>query len=181
MAKRIERARVEAGRFELPKKLAFLQTEKVDYVAITDRGGEYSVELGARALSKLAKARTELKALKAQIKTAATLASQALDAETAAHAQTQAALAKAERRIKALEKNAASAAPTSAKPGPQPESQAKPKTAVKVASKRPKKLVESTLEATPVAQEPIPEAKRTPVAEAAEMAAGTEPASSAGT
>ncbi|AKJ29433.1 hypothetical protein [Caldimonas brevitalea] len=107
MAKKIDRARVEAGRVELPKKLAFLTAEKVDFSSVTDKDGDWSVELPAAALQKLVKSRNELKAVKADHKKAAAQQASLVDAEKAAHEETRQALAKAERRIKALEKKLA--------------------------------------------------------------------------
>lgn len=107
MAKKIDRARIEAGRAELPKKLAFLVSEKVDFNSVTDKEGQWSVEISAGALHKLVKARGELKALKADNKKLAAQQASAADAERAAHEETRDALAKAERRIKALEKKLA--------------------------------------------------------------------------
>jgi hypothetical protein len=104
MAKKIERSRVEAGKAELPRKLEFLSTEKVDYLLVLERDGDFSVEVPAGALAKLVKSRGELKAMKAAQKQALAAATSALAAEREAHQSTHAALAKAERRIKALEK-----------------------------------------------------------------------------
>jgi len=104
MAKRIERSRIESGKVELPRKLGFLTADKVDFLSVTDRDGEFSVEMPVPALSRLVKAKTELRALKGQRKSAAVGQATALQAEKDAHAETQAALAKAERRIKSLTK-----------------------------------------------------------------------------
>lgn len=65
MAKKIERSRVEAGKAELPRKLEFLSSEKVDYLLVLERDGDFSVEVPAGALAKLVKSRGELKAMKA--------------------------------------------------------------------------------------------------------------------
>jgi hypothetical protein len=104
MTKRIERSRIESGKVELPRKLGFLTANQVDFLSVTDRNGEFSVEMPVAALSKLVKAKSELKALKAEQKSAAAGHVSALQAEKDAHAETQVALAKAERRIKALTK-----------------------------------------------------------------------------
>jgi len=104
MAKKIDRARLESGRVELPKKLAFLLTEKVDFTSVTDRDGEWSVELSASALSKLVKSKTELKAVKGDQKKLATDHAAALAAQQQRLNELQAELAKAERRLKALDK-----------------------------------------------------------------------------
>jgi hypothetical protein len=104
MTKKIERSRVEAGKAELPKKVSFLGTEKVDYLLVIDRDGDLSVEVAAAALAKLVKARGELKERKAAQKQSDAAAAAALALEKEAHLVTQAALDKAERRVKALEK-----------------------------------------------------------------------------
>jgi hypothetical protein len=104
MTKKIERSRIESGKVELPRKLGFLTTEKVDFLSVTDRDGEFSVEMPVAALSKLVKAKGELKALKSERKSDAAGHASALGTEKDAHAETRAALAKAERRIKALTK-----------------------------------------------------------------------------
>lgn len=104
MTKRIERSRIESGKVELPRKLGFLTADKVDFLSVTDRDGELSVEMPVAALSKLVKAKAELKALKGERKADAAGHVSALQAEREAHTETQAALAKAERRIKALTK-----------------------------------------------------------------------------
>jgi hypothetical protein len=126
MTKKIERSRVEAGKAELPKKVSFLSTEKVDYLLVLDREGELSVEVPAAALAKLVKARGELKLQKGAQKQADAAAAAALAAEKEAHQVTQAALAKAERRVKSLEKkleaSSAQAAPIpAAAPAPAAE------------------------------------------------------------
>lgn len=104
MTKKIERSRVEAGKAELPKKVSFLTSEKVDYLLVFDREGDLSVEVPAAALARLVKSRSELKTLKGSQKQSDAAASAALAAEKEAHQATQAALSKAERRVKALEK-----------------------------------------------------------------------------
>jgi len=112
MTKRIERNRIESGKIDLPRKLGFLTSDKVDFLSVTDRNGEFSVEMSVAALSKLVKAKGELKALKGEQKSAAAGHASALQAEKDAHAETQAALAKAERRIKALTKKLEGATPS---------------------------------------------------------------------
>ncbi|MCW7540907.1 hypothetical protein OOT46_24095 [Aquabacterium sp. A7-Y] len=107
MAKKIDRARIEAGRVELPKKLGFLIADKVEFNTVTDKDGEWTVEMSAGALQKLVKSRSELKALKAESKKAAALQAREVDAEKLAHEETRQALAKAERRIATLEKKLA--------------------------------------------------------------------------
>jgi hypothetical protein len=182
MAKRIDRSRVDAGRYELPKKLAFLQAEKVDYVAIVDRDGDFAVELGASALSKLVKARGELKAMRADGKTAAAAASQTLQAEKAAHAETQAALAQAERRIKSLQKKLDAAA----KPSAEVRASKPAKASSGVRSEADKRAAQSQSEPAPVeveraqeshglvAADPVPPTDETDLAQAARIAVGSE-------
>jgi hypothetical protein len=182
MAKRIDRTRVDAGRYELPKKLAFLQVEKVDYVAIVDRDGDLAVELGAKALSKLVKARGELKAMKAVSKTAAAAASQALQAEEASHAETQAALAQAERRIKSLQKKLDAATQSTT----EPRASKPAKAASGAVSEADERAARSQAEPAPVeverAQEshglvgadPLPATDETDLAHAARIAVGSE-------
>ncbi|HET9646145.1 MAG TPA: hypothetical protein VFP68_22955 [Burkholderiaceae bacterium] len=108
MAKRIERSRIESGRVELPRKLAFLLEQKVDFLSLTDRDGDYTVEVSADVLKKLVKAKADLKAHKTDQKRASSEQKAELDAERAAHEETRAALTKAERRVKSLEKRLAS-------------------------------------------------------------------------
>lgn len=138
MAKKIDRARIESGKVELPKKLAYLTGEKVDFLSITDKEGQWSVELSAGALQKLVKAKAELKSSKADGKKAATEQATALQAEKDAHEATRQELAKAARRIKALEKKlqpvAAAPAPVAA-PALAPVPAAAPAPAVKAAAK----------------------------------------------
>jgi hypothetical protein len=182
MAKRIERSRVDAGRYELPKKLAFLQAEKVDYVAIVDRDGDFAVELGAGALSKLVKARGELKAMKAESKTADAAASQALQSEKAAHAETQAALAQAERRIKSLQKKLDAAVKTVAdvsasKPAKAPSgavSEADEREANSQAESAPVEVERAQESHGLVAADPVPQTDETDLAKAARIAVGAE-------
>jgi len=108
VAKKIDRTRIESGKFALPKKLGFLTSEKVEFVSISEQvDGSFNVEVSTAALSKLVKARGELKTIKADNKKAAADAAKVLETEKAAHDETRAALAKAERRIKALEKKMA--------------------------------------------------------------------------
>ena len=66
MAKKIDRSRIDDGRFELPRKLRFLTESAVDYQSVTDRDGDWSVELSAGALQRLVKSKADLKALKAE-------------------------------------------------------------------------------------------------------------------
>lgn len=107
MAKKIERSRIDAGRFELPTKLAFLATEKLDYVSITDKDGVWTIEVPAVALIKLSKARADLKQSKLEHKKQLADQVAGLDAERAAHQATRDELAKLQRRTKALEKKIA--------------------------------------------------------------------------
>lgn len=104
MAKKIERSRIDAGRFELPSKLAFLSTEKVDFLSVTDRDGQWSVDVPAATLQKLAKARANLKAIKAEHTMQLSERSAGLEAERSAHQATREELGKLQRRTKALEK-----------------------------------------------------------------------------
>lgn len=133
MAKKIDRSRIEAGRFEIPKKLAFLRDDNVDYVAINDKdGGEWTVEISSSALSRLVKAKRDLKSAKGEHKTALSEQAAMTQAAEAQHAETRDALAKAERRIKALEKKLANtvAAPAAGASAPEPakSSASKPST-----------------------------------------------------
>lgn len=113
MAKRIDRSRVDSGKFELPKKLSFLTSEKVDFTALIDNDGSYDVVIPATVLAKLVKTKGELKALKAEQKQVASGHAAALEAEKTAHGNTQVALAKAERSLKKLHKRLESETPFS--------------------------------------------------------------------
>ncbi|MFN6996156.1 MAG: hypothetical protein ACK4PH_18315 [Aquincola tertiaricarbonis] len=104
MAKKIERSRIDAGRFELPTKLAFLSAEKLDFASVTDKDGQWSVEMPAAALQKLAKSRAELKLSKTEQKRLQAEHTAALEAERAAHQATRDELVKLQRRLKTLEK-----------------------------------------------------------------------------
>ncbi|SDP61609.1 hypothetical protein SAMN05216303_105339 [Rhodoferax sp. OV413] len=104
MAKKIDRARIDSGRFELPKKLAFLTSEKVDFTSITDTDGDWSVQVPAAALQRIVKTKAELKLLKASNKLTVGEHAATLAAANAAHEESQRALASATRKIKALEK-----------------------------------------------------------------------------
>ena len=157
MTKKIERSRVEAGKAELPRKVSFLSTEKVDYVLVFDRNGDLSVEVPAAALAKLVKARGELKALKGAQKQADAAAGAALALEKEAHQATQAALAKAERRIKSLEKKLEASTDKPAAPAPAaaaaaPASAPAPAANAKSASKKSAKAV--VAKKAPAAKEP---------------------------
>lgn len=110
MAKRIDKARIDAGKVQLPRKLGFLTEQKVDYLSVTDRDGEFTVELSVSALNKLVKARNDLKALKADQKTAAAGHESNLAQEREAHEATKRELASAQRKLKKL-KPAEAAAP----------------------------------------------------------------------
>ncbi|HSI50651.1 MAG TPA: hypothetical protein VLA61_20470 [Ideonella sp.] len=138
MAKKIDRSRIEAGRFELPKKLAFLAEAKVDYTSISEAEDGWRVELPATAVAALAKLKASLKSLKADGKQVATVHADALSAVTAAHEVTRKELASAQRKIKALEKKllASSATPVAAASAPAKVSEAVPAKPAKV----PKKL-----------------------------------------
>jgi hypothetical protein len=173
MAKKIDRSRVDAGRYELPKKLAFLQADKVDYVSLADKDGEFTVELSAGALSRLVKARAELKTIKSDHKTAAGEAAQALAAEKQAHDDTRAALAKAERRIKALEKKLATAAEPAQATAPQgkPAADAEATKPVKAARKGASKVGADVPDAAPKVK--APRKPQTAVAQAAKEAVHT--------
>ncbi|MCR5864187.1 hypothetical protein [Aquincola sp. J276] len=116
MAKKIDRSRIEAGRFDLPKKLAFLLEDKVDFHSIAERDGEWTVEMPASALQKLLRSKAQLKALKAEHKLATGGHAEALAAVEAEHGGTRAALSKAEQRIRALEKKLAAATATAPMP-----------------------------------------------------------------
>lgn len=118
MPKKIDRSRIEAGRFVLPNKLAFLLDDKVDFLSVAERDGEWAVELPAAALRKLVRGKTELKALKAQHKLDTGSHADALAAAEAGQGETRAALAKAEQRIRALEKKLATAAAAAGGTGP---------------------------------------------------------------
>lgn len=116
MAKKIDRSRIEAGRFALPKKLAFLLEDKVDFLSVADKDGDWTVEVQAGALQKLVRSKAQLKALKAEHKLATGGHADALAAAEAEHGGTRAALAKAEQRIRALEKKLAAATVAAAAP-----------------------------------------------------------------
>ena len=109
MAKKIDRSRIDSGRVELPKKLAFLLSEKVDFISLTDRDGDWSVELSASVLAKLVKSKAELKAVKGEQKKLVTDHAAALNAQKQVLEEMEAELAKAERRLKALDKKLAAA------------------------------------------------------------------------
>ena len=195
--KKIDRSRVDSGKVQLPKKLAFLTTEKVDYLSVTDRDGDFTVELPLAALAKLIKGRAELKALKADQKTAGKTHGDALAVEKAAHAETQSSLAKAERKVKSLTKAATPVLAPAPSPAPaasavapsKPTTPAKAKKAAKPleawpsyelklspAPKAPAEAMDSaaTVAAAPLAtsepQEPPKAVKRRAVAKAAEAA-----------
>jgi hypothetical protein len=102
MAKRIDRARIESGKVALPRSLAFLTEQKVDFLSVTERDGEYTVELSVAALRRLVKAKADLKALKADQKQAGAEHASALAVERDAHTATQRDLASALRNIKKL-------------------------------------------------------------------------------
>lgn len=124
MAKKIDRARIDSGRFELPNKLAFLASEKVDFTSITDTDGDWSVQLPAAALQRIVKTKTELKLLKASNKLTVGEHAATLATANAAHEEAQRALALATRKIKSLEKKLATTVPTPA-PAPAPAQKAK--------------------------------------------------------
>lgn len=110
MAKKILRSSIDSGRAVLPTKLAYLTNDKVDFDAVIDRDGVFSVELPAASVQKLVKARSELKANKADAKRLIAAHAAELQAEQAAHAEARQAMATAERRIKQLEKKLAAGA-----------------------------------------------------------------------
>ena len=171
MTKKIERSRVEAGKAELPKKVSFLSTEKVDYLLVFDRDGELSVEVPAAALAKLVRARGEFKALKGAQKQRDAAAAAALAAEREAHQVTQAALAKAERRVKALEKKLEASTSEPAAPTPSAAAPvAAPASAVE--EKRPLKKAKSNVGKNGAA----PKVTGAPVAVAEGAATSSEPA-----
>jgi hypothetical protein len=116
MAKRIDRSRIESGKFALPRALGFLTDQKVDFLSLTDRDGDYTVELSAAALRGLVKAKADLKAMKAGQKQTAAGHDAALATEREAHAATQRELASALRKLKKL--SPADAAAPAAKKGP---------------------------------------------------------------
>jgi hypothetical protein len=153
MTKKIERSRVEAGKADLPRKVSFLSTERVDYLLVFDRSGDLSVEVSAAALAKLVKARGELKALKGAQKQADAAAGAALASEKEAHQETQAVLAKAERRIKSLEKKLEASRDKPAAPAAvAPASAPAPAAGAKSASKKSAKAV--VAKKAPAAKEP---------------------------
>lgn len=114
-AKRTRKEQIDAGKRELPKKLSFLQEQKVDYLSIThdEASGELTVELGAAAVKALARKASELKELKAGQKELAKQAAlvpellkdreQLIELRAASDAADE-VMRKALRRIKALEK-----------------------------------------------------------------------------
>jgi hypothetical protein len=171
MTKKIERSRVEAGKAELPKKVSFLSTEKVDYLLVIDRDGELSVEVPAAALAKLVKARGEFKAVKGAQKQSEAAAAAALAAEKEAHQVTQAALVKAERRVKALEKKLEASAEKPEAPAPSAAAPAAaPASAIE--EKRPPKKAKSNVGKNGAA----PKVIGAPVAVADGAATSSEPA-----
>ncbi|MCW7541608.1 hypothetical protein OOT46_27780 [Aquabacterium sp. A7-Y] len=113
--KRIKKEQVDAGKKELPRKLAYLQEEKIDYEAVThnEDTDEWSVEMSSVAFRALARKRAELKELKAEqrdlVRQAALVPELQKDREQLAALReqseaTQSELRKALRRIKLLEK-----------------------------------------------------------------------------
>jgi len=65
--RRIKRELVDSGKKELPKKLAFLLRDNVDFLAVTHYEDEdaWTVEISAAALQSLVRKKIELKVLKA--------------------------------------------------------------------------------------------------------------------
>jgi hypothetical protein len=102
MARRIDRSRIESGKVALPRQLAFLIEQKIDFLSLIERDGEYTVELPVAALRRLAKAKADVKALKASQKQATGGHESALAAERDAHAATLRELASAMRKLKQL-------------------------------------------------------------------------------
>ena len=113
--KRIRRDQVDTGKKELPRKLEFLRELKVDFLSFAhdDETGETTVELTAATAKALARKGADLKELKASqkdlLKQAALVPALLADREQLAalhetSAATSESLRKAERRIKALEK-----------------------------------------------------------------------------
>lgn len=113
--KRTRKDQIDSGKKELPRKLAFLAEMKVDYLSVAhdEDTGEMTVELTAAAVKALARKGVDLKELKASQKDLAQQAAlvpalQADREQLAALRETSAAAAeelrKAQRRVKALEK-----------------------------------------------------------------------------
>lgn len=170
MAKKIDRSRIEAGRFDLPKKLAFLLEDKVDFNSIADRDGEWTVELPLSALQKLVRSKAQLKALKAEHKLAAGTQADAQAAAEAEHGSTRAALAKAEQRIRALEKKLAAAAAAAATAAAAPPAAAPTAPSAKPARK-PKAVPRVTYPHAAQVAAPVEEAGRADPAAPAEAPA----------
>lgn len=106
-AKNIDRSRIEQGRVVLPKKLNFLAVEKVEYLSVIDKDGEFSVVLSGPELQKLVKARQDLKAFKATMRLREKNNATEVSALKATVESLQADLAKAAKRIGTLDKRAA--------------------------------------------------------------------------
>jgi len=114
--KRIRRDQIETGKKELPRKLEFLRELKVDFLSFAhdDETGETTVEVTASAAKAMARKGVDLKELKASqkdlLKQAALVPALLADRDqlTALRetsAATSETLRKAERRIKALERD----------------------------------------------------------------------------
>jgi len=113
--KRTRKDQIDSGKKELPRKLEFLRDLKVDFLSFAhdDATGEITVELTAASVKALARKGVELKELKASqkdlIKQAALVPELLADREqlTALRetsAATNGELRRAERHVKALEK-----------------------------------------------------------------------------
>ena len=136
--RRIKRELVDSGKKELPKKLAFLLRDNVDFLAVTHYEDEdaWTVEISAAALQSLVRKKIELKVLKAGQKDLASHAAlvpqmqkelEKLQARQEKSAAKERELRKAQRQAKAQEKQAP-ATPAS------PATDSKPAKAVKASS-----------------------------------------------
>jgi hypothetical protein len=114
--KRTRKDQIDSGKKELPRELEFLSDLKVDFLSIAhdDATGEMTVELTAAAVKAMARKGVDLKELKAGqkdlVKQVALVPALLADREQlAALRETSAAaneeLRKAQRRVKALEKD----------------------------------------------------------------------------
>jgi len=113
--KRTQKDQIDAGKKELPRKLEFLRDLKVDFLSFAhdDATGEMTVELTAAAVKALARKGVDLKELKASQKDLAKQVAlvpalhadrEQLTALRESSATTDEELRKAQRRVKALEK-----------------------------------------------------------------------------
>ena len=128
--RRIKRELVDSGKKELPKKLAFLLRDNVDFLAVTHYEDEdaWTVEISAAALQSLVRKKIELKVLKAGQKDLASQAAlvpqmqkelEKLQARQEKSAAKEGELRKALRQAKAQERQSPAtpaSSPTDSKP-----------------------------------------------------------------